>query len=225
MESKKPAKITASTQAYLDIEEIKEDVVLLKDDSLRAVVVVSSLNFALKSEEERDSIVSSFQNFLNSLNFPIQIVVDSKKTDLDEYINLLKDLEGKQTNELLKLQTSEYIIFIQGLLEQVNIMDKSFYIIVSYFPNAITSNSVFSKFTGGKKETNTNFENDKLKLMDKVDYVVNGLSSIGLNCISLDTQNLIQLYYSIFNPESYRRQKIQDASDITASVIEKKEEK
>src|SRR3990170_7994332 len=137
MENKRPAKASASAQAYLDIEEIKEGVVILKDGSMRAVVLVSSINFDLKSEEERDAIIVSFQSFLNSLIFPFHIVVHSKKIDLDEYIRKLKEIEKEQTAQLLRIQVNEYINYIQGLLDEVNIMDKSFFAVVPFYPNII----------------------------------------------------------------------------------------
>lgn len=229
MGTKKPAKITVSTQAYLDIEEIKEDVVILKDGSMRAVILVSSINFDLKSEEERNSIIISFQNFLNSLTFPIQIVVYSKKIDLDDYIRKLREIEKKQATPLLKIQINEYINYIQGLLEEVNIMDKNFFVIVPFYPNVIEKSGFLSKigsFLGVSKPTEkiSSFESDKVQLMDRVDVVVSGLQSVGLNCVSLDTQGLIQLYYSMYNPDSSRTQKLRNVSDLTYKIIEKKEE-
>lgn len=217
---KKPSRPAASTQAYLDIEEIREGVVILKNGSMRAVVMVSSLNFALKSEDERDAIIVSFQGFLNSLTFSIQIISHSRKIDLDEYIQNLKKIEKESGNDQLAFQRNAYREFIQGVLEEVNIMDKLFFVVVPYYPSVIEKNGLLSKFSKGKTPA-TNFENDKLQLMDRVDLVVSGLSSIGLNSVSLDTENLIQLYYSFYNPGSFARQKIKNSTDITTEVVQK----
>lgn len=217
----KPSKITASTQAYLDIEEIKEGVIVLKDGSLRAVIYVSSLNFDLKSQSERESIVGSFQSFLNSLNFPIQIMINSKKIDLKEYIEGLEKLKNSQPNELLKLQTSEYVNFIKGLLDEINIMEKMFFVVVPHYPDVLAKNSLIGKFMGGtKKPEQTNFESDKIKLMDRVDVVVGGLQQVGLNCASLDTNGLIQLFYSLYNPDVSQVQKVEKPEDIETKVVQ-----
>ena len=214
----------------MDIEEIKEGVVILKDGSMRAVVLVSSINFDLKSEEERAAIIVSFQSFLNSLTFPVQIVVHSKKIDLDEYIRKLKEIEKEQTAQLLKIQVNEYINYIQGLLDEVNIMDKSFFAVVPFYPNIIEKSGPLNKFASilnlnKAPEKTSDFESDKVQLMDRVDVVVGGLKSVGLNCASLDTQNLIQLYYSLYNPESSKTQKLRDIPNLTAEVVKKGEGK
>jgi len=145
MNTKKPTKPTASTQAYLDIEEIREDVVILKDGSMRAIILVSSINFDLKSEDERNAILQSFQNFLNSLSFPLQIMIDSKKIDLDDYLKMIETKKNSQKNELLKIQISEYIDYIKGLLDQVNIMDKRFFVIVPFYPNVMEKSGILDK--------------------------------------------------------------------------------
>lgn len=219
----KPKSPSASTQAYLDIEEIREGVVILRDGSMRAVILVSSINFDLKSEEERNSIITSFQNFLNSLAFPVQIMVNSKKIDLSGYINKLSEIQKHQKNDLLKVQTLGYMDFIQGLLEQVNIMDKNFFVVVPFYPNVIQKSGLLDKVPLMKKppKENSSFENDKIQLMDRVDVVVGSLKSVGLNCASLDTQNLIELYYSLYNPVSSKTQKIQNPENLTSAVVTK----
>lgn len=225
MGNQKPGVPKSSTQAYLDIEEVKEGVVILKDGSMRAVIMVSSINFDLKSEDERNAIIGSFQGFLNSLTFALQITVISKKIDLDEYLTTLEDLLKKQENQLLKIQTSEYILYIQELLEQVNIMDKSFFVIIPYYPNILETNNIISKIRHKKNKVDISktFEADKIALMDRVDVVVGGLKSVGLNSASLDTQNLIQLFYQLYNPDTSRSQKMQDPKDLLAEVVEKGE--
>lgn len=223
MANQKPGVPKASAQAYLDIEEVKEGVAILKDGSMRAVIMVSSINFDLKSEDERNAIIGSFQGFLNSLNFALQIEIVSKKIDLDEYLITLEDLLKKQDNQLLKIQTSEYIAYIQELLEQVNIMDKSFFVVIPYYPNVLETKGLMSKILPKKSKVDTSktFESDKIALMDRVDVVVSGLKSVGLNSASLDTQNLIQLFYQLYNPDTSRSQKMQDTKDLLADMVEK----
>lgn len=141
----------ASTQAYLPISEIKEGVVVMRDQSLRSVLIVSSVNFALKSEQEKDAIIASYQSFLNSLNFPVQIVASSKKLHLTNYINSLKTLGQNQTNPLLKIQTEEYSRFIEQLLEVSNIMEKRFYVVVPYFPAGVNVEGGIKDLIGKNK--------------------------------------------------------------------------
>src|SRR3989344_520339 len=124
------SKPTASTQAYLDIAEIKENTIVMKDGSLRAILVVSSTNFSLKSVEEQNALVNAYQNFLNSLEFPVQIVMQSRKLDIHAYLDKLRSTMQQQTNELLRLQTQEYIEYISKLIEFASIMTKTFYIII-----------------------------------------------------------------------------------------------
>lgn len=219
MANKPQQKVSASSQAYLEIEEIKEDVLVLKDSSMRAVIYVSSINFDLKSENERMAIISSFQAFLNSLNFPIQIMINSRKIDLDEYLSKLKDLEKSQNNELLRLQTADYVSFVSGLLEEVNIMDKMFFVVIPYYPPVLNQSFMDKIFKGNKKIGPSNFETNKIQLMDRVDVIVSGLKSIGLNCASLDTNGLIQLFYSVYNPETARTEKVKNPETLTAGVV------
>lgn len=211
----------ASTQAYLPISEIKEGVVVIRDQSLRAVLIVSSVNFALKSEQEKDAIIASYQSFLNSLNFPVQIVASSKKLHLTHYINSLKTLSQSQTNPLLKIQTEEYSRFIEQLLEVSNIMEKRFYAVVPYFPAGVNVEGGIKDLMGKKQAVPAgSFEENKKKLLSRVDRIVEGLSSVGLRCSALDTKDLLELYYTSYNPDTAENQKLVDIEAIENPVIE-----
>jgi len=189
----------ASTQQFLEIEDIREGVLILKDKSLRGILAVSSLNFALKSEEEQNAIIYQFQNFLNSLDFPIQIYIQSRKLNLTGYIEKLKELEKKQRNELLRIQTREYIQFIESLLAESSIMSKNFYVIVPFFPFLVPG-------MRGKKEkslslSDVEFERAKTQLWQRMEFVAHGLRSCGLFCAPLNTLEIIELFWSIYHPK------------------------
>lgn len=210
----------APTQAYLPISEIKGDVVILKDGSLRSVILVSSVNFALKSEEEKDAIIFSFQSFLNSLSFPIQIVATSRKLDLSNYLNSVRSLAQKQDNPLLKIQTEEYSNFIETLLEKADIMEKRFYVVVPYFPFGFDLGGTAKDITKKKKAVATgNFEENKKKLIDRVSLVIQGLAGVGLRCAVLKTKDLLELYYTSYNPDTAQNQRLVDIDGVGQQVV------
>ena len=148
MKSKKLAgnKIKISTQKFLDISEIKEDCVVLKDGTLRAVLLVSSINFSLKSEDEQNAIIAAYVSFLNFLEFPLQIVIQSRQLDIDSYLERLKKIEKEQTNELLRMQTTEYRQYVTELVKLADIMTKRFYLVVPYNPISDKQKSWWSRF-------------------------------------------------------------------------------
>ena len=193
-----------STQSFLRISEIKNDTVVVDDGTLRAIIAVSSTNFDLKSQDEQNSIIFSFQRFLNSLDFPIQILMQSRKMEVSGYLEKLKHMAEKQTNELLRVQTNEYIDFVGRLIDNASIMNKNFYVIVplgqSIFP---ASGGLFSIFTGGKSKEIAqkieNFELEKEKLDIRVSAVMANLSGIGIRAQRLKTEEIIQLYYNSYN--------------------------
>ena len=204
----KGPKGTAPTKQFLDIEEIKDGVVVLKNGSLRAVLMASSINFDLKSTYEHDAIISYYQSFLNSLDFPIQIVISSRRVNLKHYLEDLVQKSKEQTNELLHLQMEEYIRFIKGLVSMVDIVNKSFYIIVPFSPIESAKGGPVEKikelFAGGKevasKEKQSNFQVYKDQLWQRVEHVQYGLNGAGIRMVTLNTQELIELYYSFYNP-------------------------
>ncbi len=222
LQSKKLAgnKPTAATQKYLDILEIKDDVVVLKDGTIRAVLLVSSINFALKSEEEQNAIIQGYIQFLNSFNFPFQIVIQSRRLDIDEYLDRLKNIEKEQVNELLKIQTTEYRQYIKELVGLADIMSKHFYVIVPYSPGKGERKNFFtqlqeaispSKIINLKQKKFDKYRNELLK---RVDFISDGLSSLGLKVVQLDTQGLIELFYNIYNLETYDQQELKDINKI-----------
>jgi type IV secretory pathway VirB4 component len=216
-----------STQAYLDIAEIKDSLVVMKNGSLRLIMLVSTVNFELKSEEEQNILIGQYQNFLNSLEFPIQIVIQSRRLDLSSYISKLKERLNQTENELLKLQIADYIEFIKELIAQANIMDKKAYVIVPYFPPLIKTPSSWEEVISGrppKTLTASEFETFKKEVIQRAHTVASGLGSLGLRCIQLNTQELIELFYNIYNPEFATLEKLLPVEELKSPVVEKAEE-
>ncbi len=205
------------TQEIIPIQEIRDGVVILKDGSMKIILMASTLNFALKSEDERNAIVLQYQNFLNSLDFPVQFFMESRKLDINPYLNLLQDAEGKQTNDLLKIQTREYMEFVKSFVKATNIVSKNFYIVVSYTQSLIGSKkgilADLGSLIGGKKEQNQNngdnFEEKKLQLQQRADVVYQGLVRCGIRIAILDTEQLIELFYKLFNPGELEKEVVQ----------------
>lgn len=222
LHSKKLAKnnTTAATQQFLDVAEIKEDVIVLKNGSLRAVLAVSSVNYDLKSNEEQEAIINQYQNFLNSLDFPVQILISSRKLNLDDYLEFIERKEKEQPSELLRLQISEYKNFINQLVSVSNIMDKNFYIVVPFSPIEAPSKGFFSNLfnmSDPKKniiEKRENFETYRNQLFQRVDHVIAGLSGTGLRIIPLGTQELIELIYNSYNPNIYNESELADVKEM-----------
>ena len=198
-----------TTQGFLHMSEIKNDIVVMDDGTLRAILSVSSTNFDLKSEEEQNSIIFNFQRFLNSLEFPIQILMQSRKMEISGYLEKLKSLAEKQTNELLRVQTTEYTEFISRLIDNASIMNKNFYIIVPLGESVLPQATGFlSGLLGGKNKDRDiarkleNFEKLKEKMDTRVTAVTANLSGIGIRAVRLKTDEIIQLYYNSYNFES-----------------------
>lgn len=207
-------KIKKSTQSYLDIAEIREDTVIMKDGTLRAVLLVSSINFALKSDEEQNALVAAYVGFLNTLEWPLQIILQSRKLNMDAYLERLKETQKKQTNELLKTQIADYINFVAELVEIGQIMTKQFFVVVPFNPFTPGRKGFFASlkevFTPAaivrlKKER---FLERKKELTSRVEHVLGQLQSLGLQAVLLDTQSLIELYYKSYNPELAETQKL-----------------
>lgn len=213
-------RISASTQKYLDIAEFKDNTVVMRDGTLRAILLISSINFALKSEDEQNAIVSAYVGFLNNINFPIQIIIQSRELNIDNYIEKLKNKEKEQTNELLKIQTKEYIEYIGELISMGKIMNKRFYVSIPYNPLSDKHKSFFSSLTEVFKTATLlkmkekRFYRYKLELDKRIENVSSGLSSIGVHTIQIDTQGLIELFYNIYNPVTAANQKLVDIKDL-----------
>lgn len=215
MQSKKLAGAKPpSTQKYLDIAAIRDDVVLMKDGSLRGVLLTSSINFSLKSEDEQNATIGNYVSFLNSFEFPLQIVVQSRKLNIDAYLEQLKTLEKEQTNELLRVQTREYRQFVQELLTLERIMSKRFYVVVPYSPFSDKQKSFFSRLSETFKAaaiirlSEDKFQERRRELLGRVSLIATGLQSMGLNAVMLNTQSLIELYYNTYNPDSSEQERL-----------------
>lgn len=208
-----------SSQKYLEISEIRDNVVVMKNGSLRAVLMVSSINFALKSIDEQDAIIYRYQSFLNSLDFSIQIVVNSRQLNIDTYLDVLREEEKKQTNDLLRMQISSYIEYINGLVKMANIVTKTFYIVVPFSLVESKGGSIKSKISSVTNASQImasreSFEKYRDQLFQRVDHVVENLSGAGLRMTMLNTQELIELYYTVYNPESVEKKGLADVGDI-----------
>lgn len=199
----------ASTQSFLLFDQIREGVVVLKNKALRGVLMVSSLNFELKSEEEQESIIYQFQSFLNSLDFSCQIIVQSRRLNITGYFEKLKELEKSQKNELLKVQTAEYRKFVQELLSRGTIMTKQFFVIIPYSTGEISgltaSLGIVAKLGKKKKETSSEmneelFQRSKDQLFQRMEFVAIGLRRCGLSVVPLTTPELIELFWSWHHP-------------------------
>lgn len=222
MQSKKLAgsKPGVATKHLLDIAEIREDCVILKDGTLRAVLLVSSINFALKSEEEQNAIIAAYVSFLNALEFPMQIVVQSRKLNIDAYLEKLRQVEKEQMNELLKIQIADYREYVRELVEMGDIMSKRFYAVVPYDPLSDKRKGFWSRLgeifqPGAAIRLGTEkFKKRRRDLFARVEHVQMLLSSMGLTSVILDTQSLIELYYNVYNPEVIDTEKISDTNKI-----------
>ncbi len=192
-----------ATQNFVPIQEVRDGIVILKDGSMRALLMTSSLNFALKSEDEQQSIIFQFQNFLNSLDFSIQIFLQSRRLDIRPYIALLEARQKEQTNDLLKIQIKEYIQFIKTFTENTNIMTKTFFIVVPYTPpqlSASKGSQFFSKKNTAAENKTANFEEDSIQLEQRVSVVEQGITRTGVRAVRLGTEEIIEVYYRLFNP-------------------------
>jgi len=195
----------------------------MRDGTLRAVLLVSSINFALKSEDEQNAIISGYVSFLNNINFPLQIVIQSRELNIDNYLADLRQKEKEQTNELLKMQTAEYIQYIMELISMSKIMNKRFYIVVPYDPLSDKQKNFFNRLFDVLrpatliKMKEKKFRRRRGELTYRVDNVRSGLNSIGLNSVELDTQSLIELYYNSYNPATSANQKLVDVNQLRVS--------
>ncbi len=195
------------TQEFVPLQEVRDGIVVLKDGTMRGIVLSSSLNFSLKSDNERQAIILQFQDFLNSLDFPVEIVIESRRLDIRPYIALLEDRYKEQVNDLMKIQTREYIDFIKKFTETTNIMIKSFFIVVPYDPAIINikggvTSKIFQKKSSSEAEQakEASFEENRTQLEQRVSVVEQGLSRCGIRVIRLGTEEVIELFYKLFNP-------------------------
>ena len=227
--AKEPKDQRTSTQNHLMFTEIKDGIVVMRDGSLRMVVLASALNFDLKSPQEQDAIEYAYQGFLNSLHFPIQIVVRSRKLELDGYLENLEVLQANQENPLLAGLMEDYIYNIRGLLEQVNIMNKEFYVVVPYYLDVASKkkdNAGFKLASLFKTNTDTMqttemFEQRKRDLIQRTNLVAQGLAQLGIRAAVLSTQEITELFYTAYNQEEATNQNLVDIEQMTTPVVER----
>lgn len=223
-----------STQNTLQIAEIRDGIVIMSDGSFRSVVMVKSINFDLMSPQEQESVEYAYQGFLNSLYFPVQIFIRSQKVDLQPYIEKLDKIRTEHDNMLLALLMDDYINYIDQLSQQTNIMDKRFYVVIPYFPvldvqKALTQSKnfltgltqLFNSKEGHVVINEADLEKAKTELRNRVQAVLSGLQQCSIQGLPLDTQELIELYYDTYNPDTATRQQLKNFNDLTADVITK----
>lgn len=223
-------KPTASTQSFLDIAEVKQSTIVLRDGSIRSVIVVSATNFSLKSTDEQNALIGAYQSFLNSLDFPIQILMQSRRLDINSYLEKMRGIMQQQTNELLKLQTQEYIEYISKLIEFASIMNKTFYVIIPHTVDAVKT-GMFSRFVslfnpaGNIKIKNEDFEKQREILMQRVDQVASELGGMGLRTIVLNTEELVELMYNSYNLSTASPIRIKHIEELEMIGIQHEEPK
>lgn len=209
------------SQQIINIEEIRDGVLIMKDGAMKVVLMASSLNFALKSADEQIAIILQYQNFLNSLDFSVQFFAQSRKINIEPYLDTLKDAKEKQVNELLQIQISEYIEFIRTFVKATNIVNKNFYVVVPFTPPAFEVKELsvgmlqnlwkslweFSKKENGPALSPQKFEEYKNQLWQRMENVISGLVRAGVRAVPLNTEELIELFYGLYNPGELERGK------------------
>lgn len=206
-----PTKVDAqATQEFVPIKEVRDGVVILKNGSLRGLLIASSINLALKSNDEQDAVMAQFQNFLNSLEFSVQIFIESRSLDIRPYTALLEERYAAELDDLMKIQIREYITFIRDFTGRANIMAKNFFLVVPYDPALISrggsgiSGAVSSLLSGGGSSsaalTDEQFEQYRSQLEERLSVIEQGLVRTGVRCARLGTEEVIELFYKLFNP-------------------------
>ncbi|MFH1597927.1 MAG: hypothetical protein ABIB97_02545 [Patescibacteria group bacterium] len=222
MKPSQTKKQKASTQAYLDISEIKDDCVVMKDGTLRMVLLVSSINFSLKSQDEQNAVIQAYTMFLNTLDFPLQIVIQSRRLNIEDYLKKLQKTEREQVNELLKMQTADYRKFVGELVELGDIMSKRFFVVVPYSALTNKPKSFMDRIretlspTSIIKLSQSKFEKFRNECRKRTEMIMGGLGSMDLKAVILDTQSLIELYYNSYNPTVSDSQKLTEPGKVQA---------
>jgi len=199
---------TKSTKELVSIADIKDSIILLKNGSLRAIIEVSAVNFELRSEEEQTGILQNFQRFLNSIDFPLQMITNSRQLNMDEYLKTIDAVAESATNELLKIQAIEYSKFVKELLELSNIMTKHFYVVLPFYVYETPSKSgIFESVKSmlGSAKTVQQIKPEQLEtyrtqLMQRAELILDGLIGIGLKARLMEGQEINNLYYGLYNP-------------------------
>lgn len=193
-----------ATQQFVPVKEVRNGVIVLKDGGYRGILICSSINFGLKSADEQHAIIIGFQNFLNTIDFPVQIVINSRRMDLRPYLALLDEKAPEQKSELMRIQLREYVEFIRSFADQANIMTKSFYIVVPYAPHSTTASAINflrrESVAAKNVSAETSFEEDRAQLEQRLSLVTGGLAGTGVRAVPLGTEEIIELLYRSFNP-------------------------
>jgi len=196
-----------ATQEFIPIKEVRDGIVVLKNGDLRAIVLVNSINLSLKSDDEQKATILQFQNFLNTLDFSVQISVQSRRLDIRPYLLLLENRIKVQNEPLLKLQTKEYIEFIRNFTESVSIMTKNFFVVVPYTHTVLKSDSgILGRFFRRKNKEEeqiakqVDFEEKRSQLEERVAVIEQGLGRCGINSVQLGTEEVVEVFYKVFNP-------------------------
>lgn len=197
----------ANVQSIVSIEDIQDGIIILKGGALRAILLASAVNFSLKSQEEQDALTSGYQNFLNSLDFQLQIIIASRKLDISDYLRLLENKRREQPNELLRIQIAEYTDFIKTLTEMSNIMNQIFYVVVPFSPiekkgGVFESLNIFKK---SEENEEVSLEESKLQIMQRVEFIKASLNQLGIKSVQLNRDELAELMYHFYNPEAVER--------------------
>ena len=209
-----------ATQRYLDIAEIRDDMVIMNDGTVRSVLLVSSINFALKSEDEQEAIISSYVTFLNGLDYPIQVVIQSRRMNIDNYILALGEQEKKTENDLLRAQIGDYRAFVTQLVELGHIMQKRFYVVIPYDPLTNKKRGFMQRLSlvlspaAAAKLNEKQLEDRREQLSRRTSMAGGNLLSMGLQTARLDTQGLIELYYNAYNPDLFEAERMGDLGKI-----------
>jgi hypothetical protein len=198
-----PQSNTAATQDFVSIRDIRDGIVVLKSGQICKVLLASSVNFALKSQDEQRAILFQFQNFLNTLDFSLQIYVQSRRLNIEPYLAMLAERQGNQDNDLMRVQLREYIEFIRSFTVEVDVMSKNFFVIVPYTPNKINITQGFKGMLSQGRSTmqgDNTLEEQRLQLEQRQAVVEQGLNRMGVRTIALQTDELVELFYHIYNP-------------------------
>lgn len=232
--AQKPANNPNSTQNTLEIAEIRDGIVIMNDGSYRSVVMVKSINFDLMSPQEQEAVEFSYQGFLNSLYFPVQIFIRTQRVDMQPYIDRLEKIRTEHDNMLLALLMTDYISYMHALSEQTNIMDKKFYVVIPFSPidaeqRAFTQSknlltglvNLFSPKQDHVVINEKDLEQAKTELRNRVQSVLSGLMQCNIQGLPLDTQELIELFYNTYNPDTATRQQLKNFNDLTSDIVTK----
>lgn len=216
------------SQELVPLSEVRDGIAVLTDGTLRATLIASSLNFALKSEEEQNAIIYGYQDFLNALDFSAQITIMSRKLDITPYLEELRRRQERQANELLRLQMGEYITFVTELVKGSDIMTKTFLVTVPFAPQQSRKDNFWQRLTKGVRGvahqttqlSEVDFEHYRSQLLQRVEQVAVGLRSVGLRVVPLQTQELLELYYDVLNPVTSRNQRLQNVAQLKIEETE-----